>query len=217
MTLHAARVPAHSRGRGCVTGPLMYERPADDVTAAGRRPAGADRSARSQDRDQRMLRAALAALADEPVRVIAATNRRGEPVSGLDVPANARVVDWSPTGGRCPTARRSSATRATGRWCARWRRSAGGLPGRGRHGRERGARAGRCRRVASRDAERRAGSGWRSGGCWVSRAISSGRESWLNGPHATMERPERPTSWRKAPGVGLEPTTWRLTAARSGH
>ena len=78
-----------------VTGPLMYERPSDDVDPPpGDDPLVLIAPSTSQDRDQRMLRAALAALADEPVRVIAATNRRGEPVSGLDVPANARVVDW---------------------------------------------------------------------------------------------------------------------------
>ena len=41
-----------------------------------------------------MLRAALAGLADEPVRVLATTNRRGEPFGDLAVPPNARVVDW---------------------------------------------------------------------------------------------------------------------------
>ena len=41
-----------------------------------------------------MLRAALAGLSGEPVRVLAATNRRGEPVGDLPAPPNARVVDW---------------------------------------------------------------------------------------------------------------------------
>ena len=86
-----------------VTGPLMYERPADDVDLPpGDDPLVLIAPSTSQDRDQRMLRAALAALADEPVRVIAATNRRGEPVSGLDVPANARVVDWLSYGRTMP-------------------------------------------------------------------------------------------------------------------
>ena len=48
----------------------------------------------SQDRKQRMLRAALVGLADEPVRVLATTNVRGYPIGDLPVPANARVVDW---------------------------------------------------------------------------------------------------------------------------
>ncbi len=41
----------------------------------------------------RMLRAALAGLAELPVRVLASTNKRGETHS-FDVPANARLVDW---------------------------------------------------------------------------------------------------------------------------
>jgi UDP:flavonoid glycosyltransferase YjiC (YdhE family) len=78
-----------------VTGPLMYERPADDVEPpAGDEPLVLVAPSTSQDRGQRMLSAALAGLAREPVRVLAATNRRGEPVTGLDVPPNARVVDW---------------------------------------------------------------------------------------------------------------------------
>lgn len=78
-----------------VTGPLMYERPADDVELPpGDDPLVLVAPSTSQDRGQRMLRAALAGLANEPVRVLAATNRRGEPVEGLDVPPNARVVDW---------------------------------------------------------------------------------------------------------------------------
>ena len=78
-----------------VTGPLMYERPADDVELPpGDEPLVLVAPSTSQDRGQRMLRAALAALAHEPVRVLAATNLRGEPVTGLSVPANAHVVDW---------------------------------------------------------------------------------------------------------------------------
>ena len=38
-------------------------------------------------------RAALEGLADEPLRVLATTNRR-DPIEPLAVPANARVVDW---------------------------------------------------------------------------------------------------------------------------
>jgi MGT family glycosyltransferase len=78
-----------------VTGPLMYERPADDVELPpGDDPLVLVAPSTSQDREQRLVRAALAGLADEPVRVLATTNRRDEPVTGLDVPANARVVDW---------------------------------------------------------------------------------------------------------------------------
>jgi UDP:flavonoid glycosyltransferase YjiC (YdhE family) len=47
----------------------------------------------SQDHANRLLDAALEGLADEPVRVLATTNRR-EPTSPLPVPPNARLVDW---------------------------------------------------------------------------------------------------------------------------
>jgi UDP:flavonoid glycosyltransferase YjiC (YdhE family) len=40
-----------------------------------------------------MLRAALEGLAEEPVRVLATTNRR-DPPEPIPVPANARLVDW---------------------------------------------------------------------------------------------------------------------------
>ena len=78
-----------------VTGPLMYERPADDVELPpGDDPLVLVAPSTSQDRKQRMLRAALAGLADEPVRVIATTNVRGYPLPDIPVPANARLVDW---------------------------------------------------------------------------------------------------------------------------
>ncbi len=47
----------------------------------------------AQDPDHRLLRAALAGLDGEPVRVLATWNRR--PLPGpVDVPANARLVEW---------------------------------------------------------------------------------------------------------------------------
>jgi UDP:flavonoid glycosyltransferase YjiC (YdhE family) len=47
----------------------------------------------SQDPTHRLLRAALAGLAGAPVRVLASTNRRPLP-GAVDVPPNARLVDW---------------------------------------------------------------------------------------------------------------------------
>jgi UDP:flavonoid glycosyltransferase YjiC (YdhE family) len=47
----------------------------------------------SQDPTHRLLRATLAGLAGEPVRVLATTNRRA-PERPIEVPANARLVDW---------------------------------------------------------------------------------------------------------------------------
>src|SRR6185312_17138875 len=47
----------------------------------------------SQDPEQRLVRAALEGLADQPVRVLATLNRRPPPAT-IPVPANARLVDW---------------------------------------------------------------------------------------------------------------------------
>src|SRR5688572_12196073 len=78
-----------------VTGPLLYERPAEDVELPpGDDPLVLVAPSTSQDRRQRMLRAALEGLANEPVRVLATTNVRGYPIGDLPTPANARVVDW---------------------------------------------------------------------------------------------------------------------------
>ena len=47
----------------------------------------------AQDPEQRLLGAALRGLADEPVRVLASSNRRRLP-GPLPVPANTRLVEW---------------------------------------------------------------------------------------------------------------------------
>jgi UDP:flavonoid glycosyltransferase YjiC (YdhE family) len=77
-----------------VTGPLLWERPAEDVELPeGDDPLVLVAPSTSQDPDQRMVRAALAGLADQPVRVLATLNHRPSPVP-LRIPPNARVVDW---------------------------------------------------------------------------------------------------------------------------
>jgi UDP:flavonoid glycosyltransferase YjiC (YdhE family) len=77
-----------------VTGPLLWERPADDVEPPpGDAPLVLVAPSTSQDPEGRMIAAALAGLADEPVRVLATTNRPGLPLPER-IPANARVVDW---------------------------------------------------------------------------------------------------------------------------
>ncbi len=82
--------PAHVH----VVGPLMWEPPADDVEPPpGDEPLVLVAPSTAQDRDQRMLTAALRGLADVPVRVLATWNRRLPP-HPLPVPGNARVVDW---------------------------------------------------------------------------------------------------------------------------
>ena len=78
-----------------VVGPLLWEIPGEERVEPppGDGPVVLVAPSTSQDPEHRMLRAALAGLADEPVRVIATWNRR-EPSPPLEVPANAVVVDW---------------------------------------------------------------------------------------------------------------------------
>jgi UDP:flavonoid glycosyltransferase YjiC (YdhE family) len=72
----------------------MWEPPTDDVELPpGEGPLVLVAPSTAQDRDQRMLAAALRGLADLPVRVLATSNRRPPP-RPLTVPENARVVDW---------------------------------------------------------------------------------------------------------------------------
>jgi UDP:flavonoid glycosyltransferase YjiC (YdhE family) len=77
-----------------VIGPLLWEPPFGDVEPPpGDAPLALIAPSTSQDPSHRLLRAALAGLADLPVRVLASWNRR--PLDApLDVPANARVVEW---------------------------------------------------------------------------------------------------------------------------
>jgi UDP:flavonoid glycosyltransferase YjiC (YdhE family) len=77
-----------------VVGPLMWEPPFEAVEP----PPGPDplvlvAPSTAQDPEHRLLRAALAGLDGEPVRVLATWNRR--PLPGpTRVPANARLVEW---------------------------------------------------------------------------------------------------------------------------
>jgi UDP:flavonoid glycosyltransferase YjiC (YdhE family) len=77
-----------------VIGPLLWEPPFGEVPLPpGDAPLVLVAPSTSQDPSHRLLRAALAGLADAPVRVLASTNRR--PLAGaVDVPPNARLVDW---------------------------------------------------------------------------------------------------------------------------
>ena len=77
-----------------VTGPLLWEQPFGEVEPPpGEEPLVLVAPSTSQDPEQRLVRAALEGLAEEPVRVLATTNRR-EPPSPIPVPRNARLVDW---------------------------------------------------------------------------------------------------------------------------
>ncbi|HEX7291360.1 MAG TPA: nucleotide disphospho-sugar-binding domain-containing protein [Conexibacter sp.] len=77
-----------------VVGPLLWEPPSEDVAPPpGEDPLVLVAPSTAHDRSHRLLRAALAGLADEPVRVLATWNRRplDRPVR---VPPNARLVEW---------------------------------------------------------------------------------------------------------------------------
>ena len=89
-----------------VVGPLMWEPPYQDVSPPpGDAPLVLVAPSTAQDPDHRLLRAALVGLDGEPIRLLAATNRKPlrEPVR---VPTNARLVEWiSYVAGRCLGAR----------------------------------------------------------------------------------------------------------------
>jgi len=77
-----------------VVGPLLWEPPYEDVEPPpGEEPLVLVAPSTAHDREHRLLRAALAGLEGEPVRVLATWNRRplARPVH---VPANARLVEW---------------------------------------------------------------------------------------------------------------------------
>jgi UDP:flavonoid glycosyltransferase YjiC (YdhE family) len=94
------RWPAHVH----VTGPMVYETPYPDVELpAGNGPLAVVAPSTAKDRRARLVRAALEALADEPVRVLATTNR-AVPAEAVEAPANARVVDWVSYGQVMPEA-----------------------------------------------------------------------------------------------------------------
>jgi UDP:flavonoid glycosyltransferase YjiC (YdhE family) len=83
-----------------VVGPLMWEPPAADIdlphgqsNGGGGEPLVLVAPSTAQDPEHTLLRAALAGLADAPVRVLATYNRRLPP-RPVAVPANARVVEW---------------------------------------------------------------------------------------------------------------------------
>jgi MGT family glycosyltransferase len=77
-----------------VVGPLIWEAPAAPVQPPpGSAPVVLVAPSTAQDPQQRLLRAALRGLADEPVRVLASLNRRRLP-GPLLIPDNARLAEW---------------------------------------------------------------------------------------------------------------------------
>jgi UDP:flavonoid glycosyltransferase YjiC (YdhE family) len=77
-----------------VTGPLFFELPGAEVAMPERDgPLVLVAPSTSQDPECELIRVALDALADEPVRVLATTNRH-RPERPIEVPGNAELVDW---------------------------------------------------------------------------------------------------------------------------
>jgi UDP:flavonoid glycosyltransferase YjiC (YdhE family) len=77
-----------------VTGPMPFELPHPDVELPdAERPMVLVASSTERDPEQRLARLAIEALADEPLDLVVALNRRGASWPG-PVPPNARVLDW---------------------------------------------------------------------------------------------------------------------------
>ncbi|HEX5527773.1 MAG TPA: nucleotide disphospho-sugar-binding domain-containing protein [Solirubrobacterales bacterium] len=77
-----------------ITGPMTFELPHPRIELPpGDDPLVLVAPSTAHDSDNHLVRTALAALAEEPVRVVATTNRVA-PQQPIDVPANAVLVEW---------------------------------------------------------------------------------------------------------------------------
>lgn len=77
-----------------ITGPMTFEIPHPEIELPpGEEPLVLVAPSTAHDSENHLVRTALAALADEPVRVVATTNRV-VPQRPIEVPANAVLVDW---------------------------------------------------------------------------------------------------------------------------
>jgi MGT family glycosyltransferase len=77
-----------------VTGPMTFEVPHPDIELPeGNGPLVLVAPSTAHDSDNHLVRTTLAALAEEPVRVVATTNRVA-PQRPIEVPENAVLVDW---------------------------------------------------------------------------------------------------------------------------
>jgi MGT family glycosyltransferase len=77
-----------------VTGPMTFEVPHPEIELpAGEHPLVLVAPSTAHDSENHLVRTALAALASEPVRVVATTNRV-VPQRPIEVPPNAVLVDW---------------------------------------------------------------------------------------------------------------------------
>lgn len=77
-----------------ITGPMTFEIPHPEIELPpGGAPLVLVAPSTAHDSENHLVRTALAALANEPVRVVATTNRV-VPQRPIEVPANAVLVDW---------------------------------------------------------------------------------------------------------------------------
>jgi MGT family glycosyltransferase len=77
-----------------ITGPMSFELPHPDIELPpGEEPLVLVAPSTAHDSRNHLVRTALEALAKEPVRVVATTNRV-VPQRPIEVPANATLVDW---------------------------------------------------------------------------------------------------------------------------
>jgi UDP:flavonoid glycosyltransferase YjiC (YdhE family) len=77
-----------------ITGPMTFELPHPEIELPpGDAPLILVAPSTAHDSGNHLVRTALEALAEEPVRVVATTNRV-RPQSPIEVPANAILVDW---------------------------------------------------------------------------------------------------------------------------
>jgi UDP:flavonoid glycosyltransferase YjiC (YdhE family) len=76
-----------------VTGPMLFERPHPEVELPGGEEPLVLVAASTLEDPEALVRIAIEALAEEPVRVLATMSRRGEPWYG-EISENAIVVDW---------------------------------------------------------------------------------------------------------------------------
>jgi MGT family glycosyltransferase len=77
-----------------ITGPMTFEMPHPEIELPpGNDPLVLVAPSTAHDSENHLVRTALAALAEEPVRVVATTNRVA-PQRPIEVPANAKLVEW---------------------------------------------------------------------------------------------------------------------------
>jgi MGT family glycosyltransferase len=77
-----------------VTGPMVFEQPHPEIELPpGEAPLVLVAPSTAHDSDNHLVRTALAALAEEPVRVVATTNRVA-PQNPIAIPGNAVLVEW---------------------------------------------------------------------------------------------------------------------------